>query len=217
MLAGRRARPCLTMRLSSTRHMPASEPTISRPSSVYGIRAAGAGRCGPCRPPTQRPSAWRRARPGRPTAPSPRCSRRRAPGARACIARRRVRPGLGDQQRLGHRARRGRRGPAPRRRCRARAESEPPGWMIGFTSSPCSPKASAAMRISWLFIQLTLPFSVLISPLWASMRNGWASRHSREGVGRIALVDRSRRRRRSARPSGRDRTRRCCSARNMPL
>ena len=42
----------------------------------------------------------------------------------------------------------------------------------------CSPKAWAAMRISWLFIQLTLPFSVLISPLWASIRNGWASRHS---------------------------------------
>ena len=58
------------------------------------------------------------------------------------------------------------------------AESEPPGWITGFTVSPCSPKAWAAMRISWLFIQLVLPFSVLISPLWASIRNGWARRHS---------------------------------------
>ena len=33
------------------------------------------------------------------------------------------------------------------------------------------------MRISWLFIQLVLPFSVLISPLCASMRNGCASHH----------------------------------------
>ena len=57
-------------------------------------------------------------------------------------------------------------------------ESEPPGWITGFTSSPKSPKAWAAMRISWLFIQLELPFSVLISPLWASMRKGWARRHS---------------------------------------
>ena len=57
------------------------------------------------------------------------------------------------------------------------AESEPPGWMIGFTSASASPNASEAMRISWLFIQLTLPFSVLISPLCASMRNGCARRH----------------------------------------
>ena len=34
------------------------------------------------------------------------------------------------------------------------------------------------MRISWLRIQLTLPRTVLISPLWASIRKGWASRHS---------------------------------------
>ena len=58
------------------------------------------------------------------------------------------------------------------------ALSLPPGWITGFTSSPKSPNAWAAILISWLFIQLTLPFSVLISPLWASMRNGWASRHS---------------------------------------
>ena len=52
----------------------------------------------------------------------------------------------------------------------------PPG-MIGLMSSADSPKAAEAMRISWLRIQLTLPLSVLISPLCASMRKGWASHH----------------------------------------
>ena len=56
-------------------------------------------------------------------------------------------------------------------------ESDVPDGMIGLMSSAASPKAEEAMRISWLFIQLTLPFSVLISPLWASMRKGWASHH----------------------------------------
>ena len=37
------------------------------------------------------------------------------------------------------------------------------------------------MRISWLFSQFRLPFSVLISPLWASIRNGCAS-HQRGKV-----------------------------------
>ena len=55
------------------------------------------------------------------------------------------------------------------------ALSELPGWMIGLTSSLCSPNAGATIRVSWLFIQLTLPRRVLISPLWASVRNGWAS------------------------------------------
>ena len=58
------------------------------------------------------------------------------------------------------------------------AESEPPGWTTGLTSPSRSPKAEAAMRISCDFIQFRLPFSVLISPLWASMRKGWASFHS---------------------------------------
>ncbi len=57
------------------------------------------------------------------------------------------------------------------------AESELPCGTIGLMSSARSPKAELAMRISWLFIQLRLPFSVLISPLWASMRKGWASHH----------------------------------------
>ena len=56
-------------------------------------------------------------------------------------------------------------------------ESDAPAGMIGLMSSALSPKAALAMRISWLRIQLMLPFSVLISPLWANMRNGWASHH----------------------------------------
>ena len=58
------------------------------------------------------------------------------------------------------------------------AESEPDAWITGFTTAWSSPKASAAMRISWLFIQLALPRRVLISPLCASIRKGWANRHS---------------------------------------
>ena len=57
------------------------------------------------------------------------------------------------------------------------AESDDPLAMIGLISSAMSPNVAEAMRISWLFIQFTLPFSVLISPLWASIRNGWASHH----------------------------------------
>src|SRR6056297_3771352 len=57
------------------------------------------------------------------------------------------------------------------------AESEDPFDTMGLMSSAISPKAPLAMRISWLFIQLMLHFSVLISPLWASIRNGCASHH----------------------------------------
>ena len=45
------------------------------------------------------------------------------------------------------------------------AESDDPLAIMGLISSAISPKASDDMRISWLFIQLVLPFSVLISPL----------------------------------------------------
>ncbi|OIQ77224.1 hypothetical protein GALL_410830 [mine drainage metagenome] len=55
--------------------------------------------------------------------------------------------------------------------------SDVPAGTIGLMSSAMSPKVAEAMRISWLFIQLTLPFSVLISPLCANMRNGCASHH----------------------------------------
>ena len=57
------------------------------------------------------------------------------------------------------------------------AESDAPSGITGLMSSECSPKAMEAMRISWLRIQLALPRMVLISPLCASMRNGWASHH----------------------------------------
>ena len=53
--------------------------------------------------------------------------------------------------------------------------SDRPTPMTGFRSCMCAPKAGCSIRVSCAFIQLTLPFSVLISPLWASMRNGWAS------------------------------------------
>ena len=54
-------------------------------------------------------------------------------------------------------------------------ESELPDWITGLMSSANSPKTAVAIRVSWLRIQLMLPRSVLISPLWASMRNGCAN------------------------------------------
>ena len=57
------------------------------------------------------------------------------------------------------------------------AESDDPAATIGLMSSAISPNVPDAMRISWLFIQLMLPLSVLISPLWASMRKGCANHH----------------------------------------
>ncbi len=55
------------------------------------------------------------------------------------------------------------------------AESDPPGETIGRTLARSSPNASEASCDSRARIQLTLPRSVLISPLWASIRYGWAS------------------------------------------
>src|SRR6056297_3633333 len=60
------------------------------------------------------------------------------------------------------------------------ALSEAPPAMIGLMSSAISPKYALDRRISWDFIQLMLPLSVLISPLWASIRDGWASHHCRQ-------------------------------------
>src|SRR6056297_2699034 len=57
------------------------------------------------------------------------------------------------------------------------AESEEPEAMIGLMSSAVAEDKVLAIRISWDFIQLVLPFSVLISPLCASIRKGWASHH----------------------------------------
>src|SRR5690554_7741589 len=59
---------------------------------------------------------------------------------------------------------------------RAALSLDPEGT-TGFTSSAISPNADESMRISWLRSQFRLPFSVLISPLWANVRNGCASHH----------------------------------------
>ena len=55
------------------------------------------------------------------------------------------------------------------------AESDPPGRTTGSTFCRSSPKSSEASCDSRARIQLTLPRSVLISPLWAISRYGWAS------------------------------------------
>ena len=55
------------------------------------------------------------------------------------------------------------------------AESEPPGRTTGKTFARSSPNSSDASCDSRARIQLTLPRSVLISPLWAIIRYGWAS------------------------------------------
>jgi hypothetical protein len=87
-----------------------------------------------------------------------------------------VRPCLGHQHRLGHRRVAARAHQDLEHRVK-RAVSDAPPAMIGLISSAISPKYALESRISWDFIQLTLPFSVLISPLWASMRKGCASHH----------------------------------------
>src|SRR3954469_24776189 len=57
------------------------------------------------------------------------------------------------------------------------AVSEAPAGITGLMSSDCSPNARLAILISWLSIQFLLPRIVLISPLCARQRNGWASHH----------------------------------------
>ncbi|KFI84105.1 hypothetical protein BPULL_1871 [Bifidobacterium pullorum] len=53
-------------------------------------------------------------------------------------------------------------------------ESEYPGVAIGSSGSN-SPSSSELRRPSRACSQLRLPWMVLISPLWASRRKGWAS------------------------------------------
>jgi len=55
------------------------------------------------------------------------------------------------------------------------AVSEPPAWITGLMLSMNASSDGEDSRVSWLFIQLMLPVTVLISPLCASMRNGCAS------------------------------------------
>jgi hypothetical protein len=55
------------------------------------------------------------------------------------------------------------------------AESEPPLRTTGSTLARSSPNSSEVSWDSRARIQLTLPRSVLTSPLWAIIRYGWAS------------------------------------------
>jgi hypothetical protein len=48
------------------------------------------------------------------------------------------------------------------------AESLWPGWMMGESFFMSSPKRRDSSRLSRARIQLMLPLSVLISPLWAT-------------------------------------------------
>ena len=65
-------------------------------------------------------------------------------------------------------------------------ESLPFGLMIGRMFSMSSPKASDSKRASRACIQLMLPRRVLISPLWAMKRQGWA----RSQLGKVLVLKR---------------------------
>ena len=56
------------------------------------------------------------------------------------------------------------------------AESLPASLMTGRSFAMSSPNSGEARFASRARIRLMFPRSVLISPLWAVMRNGWASR-----------------------------------------
>ena len=62
-------------------------------------------------------------------------------------------------------------------------ESEVSGSISGKSSLLWAPKTSLAARVSWLAIQFLLPRTVLISPLWASIRKGCARRQ----VGKVLV------------------------------
>ena len=55
------------------------------------------------------------------------------------------------------------------------AESDAPGVQIGKSRSRSPGIRSESSSASRARIQLRLPMTVLISPLWAMNRNGWAS------------------------------------------
>jgi len=55
------------------------------------------------------------------------------------------------------------------------AESEAPGVQIGYSRSRSPPSRSLASNASRARIQFRLPITVLISPLWATNRNGCAN------------------------------------------
>ena len=67
---------------------------------------------------------------------------------------------------------------SPRTPHRAPRCPKTPAATIGLISSASAPnEIRRPCGSRGCFIQLRLPFSVLISPLWASMRKGWASHH----------------------------------------
>jgi hypothetical protein len=66
------------------------------------------------------------------------------------------------------------------------AESDPSGLTTGVTFWRSSPKRSLASCDSLARIQLMLPLRVLISPLWAIRRNGWA----RSQLGKVLVENR---------------------------
>ena len=65
------------------------------------------------------------------------------------------------------------------------AESLMPSCTMG-EMSLMSPSASLESTLSLAFIQPRLPRMVLISPLWANKRKGWASDH----VGNVFVLNR---------------------------
>ena len=65
------------------------------------------------------------------------------------------------------------------------AESLMPSCTMGLKSR-MSPKASLESTLSRAFIHPRLPRMVLISPLWANKRKGWASAH----VGNVFVLKR---------------------------
>ena len=96
------------------------------------------------------------------------------------------------------------------------AESEMSSRSSGRTFSMSSPNSGEASWSSRARIQLRFPRSVLISPLWASMRYGWASSQ----LGKVLVEKRectsaSRLTTRSSRRSGKYRG--SCGAVSMPL
>ena len=132
---------------------------------------------------------------------------------RACRRGPRRPPGSSSSSRA---AASGRRARAARARCRTSPSREPPGRTTGSTFCRSSPKSSEASCDSRARIQLTLPRSVLISPLWAIIRYGCASSQlgkvlveKREWTSASALA--------SARRAGRGRTPRSCGAISIPL
>ena len=151
---------------------PTSEAHTTRPS-VVRYSGPGAGRCGR----GARPRGARRRRPRRRGRPTPRrarhgSGRRRAgPPARRRLAPRRAAsawPARGEPA-----ARHAPRAPPRRRACTSRCPTcrGRAGWRRGRPAEK-TPGAKTASRAR---MRLTLPRSVLISPLWQRRRKGCAS------------------------------------------